>query len=64
MSDYDDTGTSNNLELSDDKLLINIQNIQLANGLPQYSKLNSMDFSVEMETGTAKHMYISKLSLR
>ena len=48
MYDYNDLGIGNRLELLDDELLINIQNIQLKNGLPQSKKLNSMDFSVEM----------------
>jgi type III restriction enzyme len=47
-------GIGNRLELLDDEILTNIQNIQLSNGLPQSQKLSSMDFSVEMETGTGK----------
>lgn len=47
-------GIGNRLELLDDEILLNVQNIQLKNGLPQSQKLNSMDFSVEMETGTGK----------
>jgi len=47
-------GIGNRLELLDDEILQNVQNIQLRNGLPQSKKLDSMDFSVEMETGTGK----------
>lgn len=55
-------GIGNRLELLDDELLANIQNIQLKNGLPQSKKLNSMDFSVEMETGTGKtYVYLKSI---
>ena len=62
MYDYNDLGIGNRLELLDDELLANIQNIQLKNGLPQSKKLNSMDFSVEMETGTGKtYVYLKSI---
>ncbi|RLA84517.1 MAG: type III restriction endonuclease subunit R, partial [Epsilonproteobacteria bacterium] len=62
LSDYDELGIGNRLELLDDELLTNIQNIQLKNGLPQSKKLNSMDFSVEMETGTGKtYVYLKSI---
>ena len=62
MGDYDDLGIGNRLELLDDELLANIQNIQLRNGLPQSKKLGSMDFSVEMETGTGKtYVYLKSI---
>jgi type III restriction enzyme len=55
-------GIGNRLELLDDEILANIQNIQLKNGLPQSKKLNSMDFSVEMETGTGKtYVYLKTI---
>ncbi|MBD3808449.1 MAG: DEAD/DEAH box helicase, partial [Epsilonproteobacteria bacterium] len=54
LYDYNDLGIGNRLELLDDEILANIQTIQLKNGLPQSKKLDSMDFSVEMETGTGK----------
>jgi type III restriction enzyme len=61
-SDYDDLGIGNRLELLDDEILANIQNIQLRNGLPQSKKLSSMDFSVEMETGTGKtYVYLKSI---
>ncbi len=55
-------GIGNRLELLDDEILANVQNIQLKNGLPQSKKLNSMDFSVEMETGTGKtYVYLKTI---
>jgi len=55
-------GIGNHLELLDDELLANVQNIQLRNGLPQSQKLGSMDFSVEMETGTGKtYVYLKTI---
>ena len=55
-------GIGNRLELLDDEILSNVQNIQLKNGLPQSQKLNSMDFSVEMETGTGKtYVYLKSI---
>ncbi|NJJ36506.1 DEAD/DEAH box helicase family protein [Clostridioides difficile] len=47
-------GVGNNLEISNKKILENIQNIQLRNGIAQIKELNSMDFDIEMETGTGK----------
>ena len=62
MGDYDDLGIGNRLELLDDELLANIQNIQLRNGLPQSKELGSMDFSIEMETGTGKtYVYLKSI---
>lgn len=55
-------GIGNRLELLPDELLHNIQQIQLKNGLPQSKKLNSMDFSIEMETGTGKtYVYLKSI---
>jgi len=55
-------GIGNRLELLDDEILANVQNIQLKNGLPQSKKLNNMDFSVEMETGTGKtYVYLKSI---
>jgi len=62
MYDYNELGIGNRLELLDDEILANIQNIQLSNGLPQSKKLTSMDFSVEMETGTGKtYVYLKSI---
>ena len=60
--DFDDLGIGNKLELLDDKILSNVQNIQLRNGLAQSKALNSMDFSIEMETGTGKtYVYLKSI---
>jgi len=61
-ADFNDLGIGNRLELLDDEILSNIQNIQLRNGLPQSKKLGSMDFSIEMETGTGKtYVYLKSI---
>ncbi|MCL5770568.1 MAG: DEAD/DEAH box helicase family protein, partial [Planctomycetes bacterium] len=49
-----DFGLGNRLTLLDDELLKNVQTIQMRNGLKPADQLASMDFSVEMETGTGK----------
>lgn len=50
-----DLGIGNRLKLLDDDILKNIRNIQLKNGLAPTEKLNSsLNFTVEMETGTGK----------
>ena len=49
-----DLGIGNRLTLLDDQIHKNLQAIQLRHGLPQSEKLNSGDFTVEMETGTGK----------
>lgn len=55
---FEDVGYGNRLLLSDNKLLENVQQIQLANGLkPSESgevNLKALDFTIEMETGTGK----------
>lgn len=57
-----DLGIGNRLELLDDEILSNVQQIQLKNGLPQSEKLGSMDFSIEMETGTGKtYVYLKSI---
>ncbi|CAA6809043.1 MAG: Type III restriction enzyme, res subunit:DEAD/DEAH box helicase, N-terminal [uncultured Campylobacterales bacterium] len=62
INDYNDLGIGNRLELLPDEILSNIQNIQLKNALPQSKKLESMDFSVEMETGTGKtYIYLKSI---
>lgn len=47
-------GTGNRLRLLEEDILKNIHTIQLRNGLRPDETLRSMDFSVEMETGTGK----------
>ncbi|MDP2750051.1 MAG: DEAD/DEAH box helicase family protein [Nanoarchaeota archaeon] len=55
-------GIGNRLELLNDEILTNVQRIQLKNGLPQSKKLDSMDFSIEMETGTGKtYVYLKSI---
>jgi len=49
-----DLGVGNKLELLDEEILQNTKMIQLRNGLKPSAKLGSMDFTVEMETGTGK----------
>ena len=49
-----DLGIGNRLTLPDEKILENLNAIQLRNGLPPSVALDSGDFSVEMETGTGK----------
>ena len=53
-SEHDDLGIGNRLELLPDELLENTQQVQLNQGLKQSKALGSMDFTVEMETGTGK----------
>lgn len=47
-------GIGNRLTLLDDNVLKNLNAIQLRNGLPPSTCLESGDFTVEMETGTGK----------
>lgn len=49
-----DLGIGNRLELDEGALLANLQKVQLRNGLTLASKLESLNFTVEMETGTGK----------
>jgi len=51
---YNELGIGNRLELLEEDILKNIRNIQLRNGLKSSSNLDSMDVTVEMETGTGK----------
>ncbi len=49
-----DLGIGNRLQLLNDDVLINLQNVQIHNGLRSSVSLASGDFTVEMETGTGK----------
>jgi type III restriction enzyme len=49
-----DLGLGNRLSLLDDEILSNVRAVQMRNGLPPSEKLESGDFTVEMETGTGK----------
>lgn len=54
----DGIGVGNAIKLLDEELYENTRNVQLVNGLPQTEttsgKLPSLDFTIEMETGTGK----------
>jgi len=57
-----DLGIGNKLELLEDELLENVCKTQLKQGLKQSDELGSMDFTVEMETGTGKtYVYIRSI---
>ncbi len=47
-------GVGNQLTISDEQILKNVQNIQKKNVLPVSTELDGLNFSVEMETGTGK----------
>ncbi|MDR0799956.1 MAG: DEAD/DEAH box helicase family protein [Endomicrobium sp.] len=47
-------GVKNNITLSKEQILKNIQEIQKNNNLPVSQKLEGLNFTVEMETGTGK----------
>lgn len=49
-----DNGIGNRLELDNVEILENLKDIQLRNGLQQNKTLKSLDFDIEMETGTGK----------
>lgn len=49
-----DLGIGNRFRLLDEDILKNVREVQLRNGLAPADSLNSMDFSIEMETGTGK----------
>ncbi|HDZ10686.1 MAG TPA: DEAD/DEAH box helicase, partial [Bacteroidetes bacterium] len=51
---FQEGGVGNRLEISDEQILKNVQEIQTKNELPASEKLDGMNFSVEMETGTGK----------
>ncbi|GAA5037647.1 type III restriction endonuclease subunit R [Marivirga lumbricoides] len=55
-------GVSNNLIISKEQILSNLQNIQKKNNIPISGKLDGMNFSVEMETGTGKtYVYLRSI---
>ncbi len=47
-------GVGNNLALSEEQILSNLQNVQRQNEITPSEQLDGMNFSVEMETGTGK----------
>lgn len=55
-------GVSNNLILSEEQILTNLQTIQANNEIKVSDKLEGMHFSVEMETGTGKtYVYLRSI---
>jgi len=55
-------GVSNNLVLSEEQILLNLQGIQVNNEIKVSEKLEGMHFSVEMETGTGKtYVYLRSI---
>jgi len=53
-SQQNDLGIGNRFKLLDEDILNNVKAIQFRNGLAPSESLDSMDFTVEMETGTGK----------
>lgn len=49
-----DLGVGNRQELIGEDIIKNVRDIQLRNGLKSSLSLETMDFTVEMETGTGK----------
>jgi len=55
-------GVGNNLILSEEQILTNLQSIQETNEIEKSTQLDGMNFSVEMETGTGKtYVYIRSI---
>ena len=62
LPDMKTLGIGNQLKLLDEDIHINIRKIQLKNGLAPSEKMNSMDFTVGMETGTGKtYVYLRSI---
>ena len=64
--EFNEIGYSNNLTLTEGKIVENVQNIQLANGLKPSTRAdidrNLLDFTIEMETGTGKtYVYLRSI---
>ncbi|MEA1971745.1 MAG: DEAD/DEAH box helicase family protein [Candidatus Cloacimonadota bacterium] len=51
---FQDNGVGNQLKISEEQILKNIQDLQRKGDLTVTEKLDGMNFSVEMETGTGK----------
>jgi type III restriction enzyme len=55
-------GVGNRIKLLPEDILENVRNIQLRNGLAPSEKLDGMNFTVEMETGTGKtYVYLRSI---
>jgi len=51
---FNENGVGNNLILSEEQILENLNTIQKKNEIPNSASLAGLNFSVEMETGTGK----------
>ncbi|MBI9112747.1 type III restriction-modification system endonuclease [Maridesulfovibrio ferrireducens] len=61
-SEMNALGVGNRLRLLDDDILSNIRKAQLRNGLAPSEDLDSLNFTVEMETGTGKtYVYLRSI---
>ena len=59
---HTELGIGNKLDLLDDELLVNVQKIQMKNGLPKSPDIQGRNFTIEMETGTGKtYVYIRSI---
>ena len=59
---YTNMGIGNSLDLTYDDVLENVQKIQMRNNLKRSEKLEGMNFTVEMETGTGKtYVYLKTI---
>lgn len=57
-----DNGVGNNLVISEEKILENLQKVQDRNGLYKSIELQGLNFSLEMETGTGKtYVYLRSI---
>ena len=60
--EQNDLGIGNRLKMLSEDILANVNQIQLHNGLAQSESLESMDFTVDMETGTGKtYVYLRSI---
>ena len=60
--DYFSIMTKNELTIAKEQLLKNLQQVQKENGLDVDTELGTLDFSVEMETGTGKtYVYLKTI---
>jgi type III restriction enzyme len=51
---FSENGVGNNIILTDEQILKNVQEVQKRNEIEPVTQLDGMNFSVEMETGTGK----------
>ncbi len=62
MQSQNDKGFGNRLRLVNEEMQENVRKIQLNNGLKQTNTLKSLDFTIEMETGTGKtYVYLRSI---